>query len=462
MADFKHLINYCFLIFCIAILVSCQKNQEAKEQTQSKKPNVIFLMVDDMGYADVGVFGQKVIATPNIDQLARAGTIFTDCYAGSTVCAPSRSALMTGQHTGHTTVRGNKSQIPLDLPNPERLPLNEEDFTLAEMMKQEGYITGMTGKWGLGEPNTTGHPNEQGFDEWLGFLNQKRAHDHFTDYLWRNKDTLFLEGNDPVFDESNVTFSHDLFTDFTLDFIENNKDTSFFLYLPYCVPHGHLHIPEKDLIDFKDKDWTEEEKIYAAMIARIDKDVGNLMDKLTELELAENTLVFFCSDNGAASRWEGRFDSSGKLRGHKRDMYEGGIRTPMIVWMPGTVPAGRVSDYPWYFPDVMPTLADLVNAPMPDNIDGISVLPEVLGSSMPVSNRFMYWEFYEKSFKQAVRWKNWKAVREGLDGHLELYDLSIDEAEENDVSTKNPEIVSEMLDYLKTARTESPYWSSTN
>ncbi len=446
------------LVIILLSFYSCEQN--AADHQPPPTPNIIFIMVDDMGYGDLGVFGQEVIKTRNIDQFAKEGTIFTQVYAGSPVCAPSRSTLMTGMHTGHTTVRGNKSQIPLDLPNPERVPLNAEDVTVAEVLKSKGYVTGMTGKWGLGEPGTTGEPNEQGFDEWLGYLNQARAHDHFPDYLWRNKDTLFLDGNDPVRHQSNVTFSHDLFTQFALDFVEAHQDTSFFLYVPYTLPHGGFLIPEKDLEPFKDKNWEYNEKAYAAMITRIDKDFGILMDKLNEYGIDHNTLVFFCSDNGAANRYEGRFDSSGKLRGRKRDMYDGGIRTPMIVRWPGEVPAGRTSDFPWYFPDVMPTLADLVGAETPKDIDGISVLPEVLGEDMPVSDRFMYWEFHEGGFYQAVRWKNWKVVREGIDGKLELYNLDKDEAETTDVADQYPKMIEKFDTYLFTARTESPYWKA--
>ncbi len=446
------------LILLVTLFFSCQK--EKAQLTSGMKPNVIFVMVDDMGYGDLGVYGQKTLKTPNLDQLATRGTIFTNCYAGSPVCAPSRSTLMTGRHTGHTTVRGNKSQVPLDLPNPDRVPLLKDDFTVAELMKKAGYMTGMTGKWGLGEPGTTGEPNQQGFDQWLGYLNQARAHDHFPDYIWYNTDTLKLVGNDPVFNESNVTFSHDLFTEFVLDFIEDHKDTSFFLYVPYCLPHNYYHIPEKELAPFLEEDWSDQEKVYAAMISRIDQDMGKLMAQLVKYGLDENTMVFFCSDNGAAKRWEGRFDSSGKLRGQKRDMYEGGIRTPMIVHMPGTVPGGRVSDYPWYFPDVLPTLADLVNIPVSKNIDGISVLSEILGEEMPESDRVLYWEFHEKDFFQAVRWKNWKGVRTTLGGQLELYDLEKDESETTDVSGSYPQVVADIEEYLSTARTESPYWKA--
>lgn len=448
------------LYFVAILFLSFCKNSE--QENTIEKPNIIFVMVDDLGYGDLGCFGQKVIQTPNIDKMAGEGIRFTNCYAGSPVCAPSRSTLMTGKHTGHTTVRGNKSPVPVPKElseNPERVPLNEEDLTVAEVLKEVGYVNGITGKWGLGEPGSVGVPNKQGFDEWLGYLNQKRAHDHFVDYFWHNADTFWLEGNDAAFNKSNVTFSHNLFTDFALNFIEEHKDTTFFLYLAYCLPHDYLHIPEIDLEDYNNKNWTDNEKVYAAMVSKIDKDMGRLLSKLAELELDEKTMVFFCSDNGAARRWEGRFDSSGKLRGQKRDLYEGGIRTPMIVRMPGAVPAGLVSDFPWYFPDVLPTIAEFVGAKIPADIDGISVLSEILEQSMSENERFMYWEFHEGAFYQAVRWKNWKTVRKGINGTLELYDLSKDSSEQEDVSSGNPEIVTKMENYLESARSKSKYWN---
>ncbi len=442
--------------------IACEKATKQIVETVEQKPNIIFVMVDDLGYGDLGAYGQKVHKTPNLDKMAIEGRKFLQCYAGSPVCAPSRSTLMTGLHTGHTTVRGNFSPLPIpNSPTKGRVPLFESDVTVAEVLKKAGYVTGMTGKWGLGEPTTEGHPNRQGFDEWLGFLNQRRAHNHFAEYIWQNQDTLFLEGNDPSFDENNITFSHDLFTDFALDFIEKQKDTSFFLYVPYCLPHDHYHIPEEDLASFDSLAWTENEKVYAAMVARIDKDMGRIFTLLENLNLDKNTMVFFCSDNGAARRWEGRFDSSGKLKGRKRDMYEGGIRTPMIVWMPEKVPAGTESNYPWYFPDVLPTLADLADVQeIPTDLDGISVLPEILGETMPESDRFLYWEFHEKAFHQAVRWKNWKGIRQGTDGDLALYDLAKDPEETTDISTDNLEIVNTLTTYLSTARTESPYWKA--
>jgi arylsulfatase A-like enzyme len=311
-------------------LLGCNENVSREEL----KPNIIFIMADDLGYHDLGSYGQKKILTPHLDQMAREGMRFTNCYSGSTVCAPARSVLMTGQHTGRTTVRGNFSQIQ-GLPG-GRVPLQENDTTVANVLKQAGYVTGITGKWGLGEPGTTGIPNRQGFDQWFGYLNQRHAHTYYPEYLWRNEEKVILEGN---LDGKREVYTHDLFTNFALDFLKENQDTSFFLYLAYTVPHSDYEIP--DTAPYTDSLWTDNEKIHAAMITRMDRDIGRMMQLLTDLGIDDNTMVFFCSDNGAAQFWEGRFDSSYPLRGRKRDMYEGGIRTPMVVRYPGRVPAGR-------------------------------------------------------------------------------------------------------------------------
>lgn len=413
-------------------------------------------MTDDLGYGDLGSYGQAVIPTPFLDKMAKEGMTFTQAYAGAPVCAPSRSVLMTGQHTGHTLVRGNFSAIEVEgLPDPRRIPLREEDTTVAEVLKQVGYVTGMFGKWGLGEPTTTGEPNSQGFDEWMGFLNQRRAHSHYPEYMWSNREKLVIKENA---DEQRGTHTHTLFTDYALDFIDRHHDTTFFLYLPYCLPHSEIAATQPYFDLYKNEDWTEKEKHFAGMVSMIDSDVGRILTLLSAHGIAENTIVFFCSDNGAANRYEGRFDSSGPLRGRKRDMYEGGIRTPMIVWQPGSVPAGGISDYPWYFPDVMPTLADLAGTSTPSNIDGMSIAPALYGEAFTASDRFMYWEFHEKGFDQAVRWKNWKAVRHGMDGPIELYNLAEDPEESEDVSRKNKSVVKTFERYLKKARTKSIYW----
>ncbi|UCG46416.1 MAG: arylsulfatase [Phycisphaerales bacterium] len=418
----------------------------------SGKPNIIFIMADDLGYGDLGCYGQKHIKTPNIDRLAAEGTLFTQCYAGSTVCAPSRSVLMTGQHTGHTRVRGNKGRVGGVGPE-KRVPLEAEDVTVAEILKNAGYVTGITGKWGLGEPDTSGVPSRQGFDQWFGYLNQNKAHSYYPPYLWRNERQQNLEGNR---NGRRETYSHDLFTEFAFDFLRANKDRPFFLYLPYTIPHAAYEIPSTE--PYSQKPWPADAKVHAAMITRMDRDIGRIMALLQELEVDDETLVFFCSDNGAAQRWEGIFDSSGPLRGRKRDMYEGGIRTPMIARWPGRIPAGKKSPAVWYFADVLPTFAELVGEKPPRRIDGISILPTLLGKKQTTDDRYLYWEFFEGGFKQAVRWRNFKAVRRGLDQPLELYDLDNDVAEKNDIADKRLDVAARIELYLQRARTESPNW----
>ena len=418
------------------------------------KPNIIFIMADDLGYGDLGSFGQTEIQTPHLDRMAKEGTRFTHAYAGSPVCAPSRSVLMTGLHTGHTTVRGNFGKYGVKgLGGGDgRVPLNAEDVTVAEVLKEAGYVTGMTGKWGLGEPGTTGHPNDQGFDEWFGYLNQRRAHSYYPDFIWRNKERVDLPGNT---NGKKETYTHDLFAEFALEFVRENKGNRFFLYIPYTIPHSRYEIP--DTLPYTNQPWTDDEKVHAAMVTRMDRDIGRLFALLKELGIDEETVVFFCSDNGAAQRWEGRFDSSGSLRGRKRDMYEGGIRTPMIVRWPGKVAAGKTNDFPWYFADVLPTLADLAGARSPAGLDGISVLPSILGQAQS-KDRFLYWEFFENGFQQVARWKDWKAVRLGLGKPLELYHLGIDQSERRDIASAHPDIIAKFESYLEGARTESINW----
>ncbi len=365
-----------------------------------KRPNIIFIMADDLGYGDLGCYGQKVIKTANIDRLAAEGTRFTQCYAGSTVCAPSRSVLMTGLHTGHTRIRGNFGHAGGVGPQ-RRVPLRTEDVTVAEVLKKAGYVTGITGKWGLGEPGTTGVPNRKGFDQWLGYLNQRNAHSYYPPYLWRNEEKMMLEGNK---EGQQKQYTHDLFTEFALDFVRSHKNEPFFLYLPYTIPHSKYQIPSTE--PYSDKPWSQDAKVHAAMVTRMDGDIGRIMSLLKELGIDERTVVFFCSDNGAAKRWDGVFDSSGPLRGSKRDMYEGGIRTPMIVRWPSKIAGGKVSDAVWYFADVLPTLAELAGVMSSKDIDGVSVLATLLGKKKISDDRFLYWEFYERGFQQALRWRN--------------------------------------------------------
>ena len=426
-----------------------------------EKPNIIFIMADDLGYADLGCYGQKLIKTPCVDRMAKEGLMFTQCYTGAVVCAPSRSVLMTGQHTGHTRIRGNKGiNTPPHDGQDGRIPLRPEDFTVAKLLRNADYRTAITGKWGLGEPGSTGLPNDHGFDEWLGYLNQDHAPDYFTDFLWWNKKKQSIPENEGK--KRNV-YSHDLFTEFALEFIRENKNHPFFLYVPYCIPHAKLEVP--DLESYTDKDWPEDAKIFAAMVTRMDRDVGRILDLVDELGIEKRTIVFFCSDNGSARVWRGLFDSCGSLRENKGSVYEGGIRTPMVVRWRGKIPEGNTSKAVWYFADFLPTAAELAGVRPPENIDGISVT-EAFYSVEPskklarkLRNRFLYWEAHKKKdSRQAVRYGDWKAVRPEQGKTLELYDLSKDVGETNNIAEKYPEVVKKIEQYLKTCRTDSIHW----
>jgi len=424
------------------------------------KPNIVFIMADDLGCGDLGCYGQQLIQTPRIDQMAGEGMRFTQCYAGACVCAPSRSVLMTGQHTGHTRVRENKCRVGGVRDEITgggcRLALKDEDVTVAEVLKKAGYATGITGKWGLGDPGTSGVPTRQGFDEWLGYLNQNHAVFYYTDYLWHNGKKMTLEGNK---DGKRQQYTHDLFTEFALDFIRSSRNEPFFLYVAYTIPHFNIEVPSTE--PYTDRPWPEKAKIFAAMITRMDRDVGRILDLLKKLGIDDNTIVFFCSDNGGAGNGGPMFNSNGSLKGDKGGFDEGGIRTPMVVRWPGKVPAGKVSDAAWYYADVMSTFAELAGVKPPTNIDGISVLPTLLGKQQDLDDRFMYWESPPPNLHQVVRWRHWKARRRKQNRPLELYNLVEDPREEHNVADRHPDVVAVFETYLKTARTDSPNWPMT-
>jgi arylsulfatase A-like enzyme len=421
----------------------------------AEKPNIIFLLADDLGYGDLGCYGQKHIRTLNIDRLAREGMRFTHCYSGSPYCAPSRSVLMTGQHCGHTRVRGNFGNRG-GTPPEGRVPLAPNDVTVAEVLKGAGYQTAITGKWGLGEPETRGIPNVQGFDEWLGYLNQNRADHYYTTYVWKNREKLVLHGNDG---KSGTQYTQDVFTDFALDFIRRNRDRPFFLYVPWTIPHQNYEVPS--LEPYADKtDWTEFEKTYAAMVTRLDGDVGRILDLLEELDLDRRTIVFFSSDNGASKVLEeSRFDSWRGLRGTKGTLYEGGIRVPMVVRWPGKVPGGVVNESLWSFADFLPTAAGLGGTRAPRSVDGINVLPTLLGKKQELADRVFYWENHtSERFGQALRWGNWKVLREDSSLPLELYNLRLDPGESRDLAREEAAVVERLETRMMAERTESPYW----
>jgi arylsulfatase A-like enzyme len=429
-------------------------------QLSAEPPNIIFILADDLGYGDLGCYGQRQIQTPNLDRLALEGMRFTQCYAGSTVCAPSRCCLMTGRHTGHATIRGNAL-----------VPLRPEEVTAARVLKSAGYATGLIGKWGLGEPGSTGVPNHKGFDYFFGYLNQVHAHNYYPDYLWKNQEKVPVAGNVV---KNNVAsarsqYSHDLFTREALEFVEGHAKEPFFLYLAFTIPHANnergrlegngMEVPSD--APYSDRPWPSVEKNKAAMITRLDADVGRLLKRLKELGLEDKTIVFFTSDNGPHK--EGGVDpkffhSSGGLRGIKRDLYEGGIRVPMVVRWPGKIKAGTVSDQVWAFWDFLPTATELVGAKAPPDVDGISITPTLLGTGAQKQHEFLYWEFHERGSTQAVRMGNWKAIRPKPGIPLALYDLTQDITEMENVAAKHPEVAAKIEEYLKGVRTESPQW----
>lgn len=422
-------------------LLKSIENPTSVPSPQKRQPNIIVILADDLGYGDLGCYGQKQIKTPYLDQMAAEGIRFTDFYSGSTVCAPSRCALMTGHHTGHARLRGNAL-----------VPLRPKDITVPEVLKAAGYSTAMFGKWGLGEPGTTGVPNQKGFDEWYGYLNQVHAHDYYPDYLWSNQERVPVPQN---------TYSHDLFTQKALAYIRRKQNQPFFLYLPYTVPHANNELGDQgmqvpDDAPYSDQQWPQQQKNYAAMITRLDGDVGKILALLSQLGLDEDTIVCFTSDNGP--HMEGGadaefFNSNGPFQGVKRDLYDGGVRVPMIARWPGTIKVGQ-NHQPFALWDFLPTLAEIAGVQAPPDIDGISLLPALLGRQQQ-NHEFLYWEFHERGFEQAVRMGSWKAVRHGLNQPIELYDLKTDINEQRNVATHYPAVVQKIEEILDTARTDS-------
>ena len=439
----------------------------ARQHAQAPRPNIILIQADDLGYGDLSVYGQSRFQTPSIDRLAKNGIRFTNYYAGTTVCAPSRGSLMTGLHTGHSWVRGNLAGMSL----------RDEDRTIATTLRESGYRTALIGKWGLGESDSPGRPDRKGFEYSFGYLSQTHAHRQFTDHLYRNAQRVEVGQNE---------YSNDLFTRETMSFIEKQDNRPFFVYLNYTVPHAELRVPDDSMQTYKGKfpetpfanaaadarqtgpdepslgyrSQPEPHAAFAAMITRMDRDVGRIVDLLRTRGLAERTLVIFTSDNGPHKEGGADpdfFSSSGGLRGIKRDMYEGGIRVPMIATWPGVIPAGSTSDYAAAHWDWFPTFAELAGLPAPTGLDGVSIARALRGTPQP-AHEFMYWEFHERGFQQAVRMGNWKAVRLAKDQPLELYDLTTDRSEKINVASQHAEVVARIEAYLKTARTESPNW----
>ena len=429
------------------------------------RPNIIFILADDLGYGDLGCQGQKNIRTPNVDRLAAEGTRFTQFYAGSTVCAPSRCVLMTGLHTGHALVRGNA-----------KVNLRDTDVTAAELLRDAGYATGLVGKWGLGHEGSSGLPTRQGFDYFFGYLDQHHAHNYYPTFLIRNESRVSLPNIVPGEGEfgegvasKKVVYSPTLLRDEALDFIDNHHDETFFLYFSNTLPHANnegdamgMEIP--DYGAYSDRDWPEQEKGHAAMVSLLDSAVGDVLKRLERHGIDERTVIFFSSDNGPHREGghEPDFnDSNGPLRGIKRDLYEGGIRVPMIVRWPGKVAAGVTSHFIGNFADVLPTLAELAGASTPPDIDGISFVPTLLGAANAQRRHdYLYWEFYERpGGSQAVRFDQWKAVRSPMKtGKIELYDLSSDPSETTDVSRDHADLVARAAAMMEAAHTPSELW----
>ena len=413
-----------------------------------KKPNIVFILVDDAGIGDFSTYGCKYGLTPNIDRLAAEGIKFSQAYSGSAVCAPSRCVLMTGQHTGHVLRRSNQSKVGL-------LSLPADQPTVARLLHDAGYATGGFGKWGLGNPGTTGVAEKQGFDVFFGYYDQKHAHDYYTDYLVRNSvDVPYQQSGKHTWED----FSHTRIADETLKFIEDNKDRPFFCYAAWTPPHDEWVIP--DNTPFSKEPWPVEIKNYAAMVSLIDKDVGRLMEKLKDLGIDDNTLVIFSSDNGANDECIEPLGSTGGLRGHKRMLYEGGIRAPFIARWPGKIEPGTTSELLTTFADFLPTAADAIGAPAPSGTDGISILPTLLGEQQTKLHDSLYFEIYEPYFQQSVRLGDWKGYRLGTKAPLELYDLKSDPAEKHDLAAAHPDIVKKIEDIMVAQHTPSPHYDA--
>ena len=434
--------------------------------TAADRPNIIYILLDDAGYGDLSCYGQTKFATPHIDQLAAEGMRFTDHYSGSTVCAPTRCCLMTGVHTGHSYVRGNREVKPEG-----QAAMPADIVTIPRLLKKAGYTTGAFGKWGLGAPGSPSDPAEH-FDLFYGYNCQRQAHNYYPTHLWRNKVREPLDGE---------TYTAPLIMDEALQFVHDNKDRPFFAFLPLTIPHAAMHAPE-DLMEVWRKKFPQfNSKIgrysgpqvrnpiaaFAAMMTHMDDGVGQLMSLLQELKIDDNTIVMLSSDNGPHK--EGGhdplfFDSNGPLKGHKRDVYEGGIRAPLIARWPGHIAAGSTSQHVSAHWDMLPTFCELANTNIPADIDGLSLVPELLGQGEQPQHEYLYWEFYERGGKRAVRFGNWKAVQLNLSGvdqreGIELYKLDADIGEDNDVAARHPRVVQRAMEYFTAAHEPSSFWS---
>jgi len=451
------------LLAALTALQAAEKIQGAVPAASAaqplSRPNIIFILSDDLAQGDLGCYGQKLIQTPNLDRMAVEGTRFTQAYSGTTVCAPSRASLMTGLHMGHCPIRANREIQPEG-----QMPLPAGTFTVAQLLKDSGYATACIGKWGMGLFDTTGSPLKMGFDHFFGYNCQRHAHSYFPAYLYNDDRRFTLEGNTGK--GVGKIYAQNLIADETLNFVKANQSRPFFLYYSITLPHGDYQIDDLGL--YKDKPWPEQQKTYAAMVTRLDSDVGRLLALLKELKLDGKTLVLLAGDNGSSfppnSELGRHFrQAENGLRGYKRELYEGGLRQAALARWPGVVPAGRVSDEPWAFWDFLPTAAELAGAKIPDALtpDGYSLVEMLKGGPAPQRDYF-YWELHEGKPLQAVRQGDWKAVRNGAGAPLELYDLKADRGEQQNLAAQNPDIVAKMEALMKSARTASPDWPLQN
>ena len=445
------------ILFALVLLCSCKQKAKKEETVQDAQlPNIVFILADDLGYGDLGSYGQTHFSTPHIDQLALDGMKFTNHYAGATVCAPSRACLMTGLHAGNAFVKGNEQ-------NPEghgQLPMPSGTTTMASLLKKQGYATGCFGKWGLGNAETTGAPLKNGFDAFFGYYDQVLAHNSFPEFLFDNTDTLFLD-NEVAYESDTLwhkgfgsvstqkrVFSNDVILEKALNFVDEHQKGPFFLYFPTTVPHmndeadfdDRFEVPDASAFDTKD--WTKPEKDYAALVQHLDNYVGQIVKHLDSLGLTENTMVIFTSDNGPVDT--GNLDSNGPLRGIKRDVYEGGIRVPLLIKWPGNVASNSTSDYPSAFWDFLPTFCEMAQIKNYGNTDGLSLLPELTGKKQP-EHPYLYWEFqWWQPTRKAIRIGDFKGVSDGPDQDWELYNLATDISEENNIAEQYPDIIKQM------------------
>ncbi|MBS0031196.1 arylsulfatase [Chitinophaga sp. 22321] len=453
------------------------------QQRAATTPNIVFILADDLGYGDLSAYGQRKFSTPHIDQLAKQGMRFTQFYAGTSVCAPSRASLITGLHTGHTFIRGNKEVKPEG-----QQPIADTVVTIMEVLKKAGYTSGIFGKWGLGPVGSSGDPLKHGTDRFYGYNCQRESHRYFPTHLWDNGNKVVLTENGQL--EQMKTYAPALIQQQALRFLEDNKNKPFFLYLTYTLPHAELQVPDDSLFrhfkgkfaeqPYKGNDYGPKATVpgyasqayphatFATMVTRLDNYVGEVMERLKALGLDKNTLVIFTSDNGPHTEGGADpafFNSAGGFRGVKRDLYEGGIREPFIARWPGKIKAGSTNHFQGAFWDIMPTLAQLTNAPAMPYTDGVSLLPTLTGGKGQQQQPYLYWEFHEDGGRQAIRQGKWKAVRQQAQQHpdapIELYDLTKDPAEAKNVAAAHPDIVRKMATYMKEAHVETPLYPFT-